>query len=46
MKTLEIAEFGTGKDTGYLVSPDQMELILLVDEADNFSVLCNLKKET
>lgn len=45
MKTLEIAEFGTGKDTGYLVSPDQMELILLVDEVDNFSVLSNLKKD-
>ncbi|MDD1724915.1 MAG: hypothetical protein LUQ07_07285 [Methanospirillum sp.] len=45
MKTLEIAEFGTGKDTGYLLSPDEMELVLLVDEADNFSVLCTLKKE-
>ena len=45
MKTLEIAEYGTGKDIGYLVSPDEMELILLVDESDNFSVLCTLKKE-
>lgn len=45
MKTLQIAEFGTGKDIGYLLSPTEMELVLLVDEADNFSVLCSLKKE-
>ena len=45
MKTLHIAEYGTGQDTGYLLSPDQMELILLVDNSDNFSVLYNLKKE-
>ncbi len=46
MKTLEIAEYGTGTDTGYLLSPDEMELILLVNDSDNFSVLCKLKKET
>ncbi|PWR73693.1 hypothetical protein [Methanospirillum lacunae] len=45
MKTLHIAEYGTGQDYGYLLSPDQMELVLLVDETDNFSVLCNLTKE-
>ncbi|WP_319578316.1 hypothetical protein [uncultured Methanospirillum sp.] len=45
MKTLHIAEYGTGQDTGYLLSPDRMELVLLVDDTDNFSVLCNLKKE-
>ncbi|MDD1728499.1 MAG: hypothetical protein LUQ50_05450 [Methanospirillum sp.] len=45
MKTLEITEFGTGMDTGYLLSPDEMELVLLVNEVDNFSVLCTLKKE-
>lgn len=45
MKTLHIAEYGTGQDTGYLLSPDRMELVLLVDKTDNFSVLCDLKKE-
>lgn len=45
MKTLEITEYGTGTDTGYLLSPDEMELILRVNEEDNFSVLCTLKRE-
>lgn len=45
MKTLHIAEYGTGEDIGYLISPDELELILMVNDLDNFSVLCTLKRE-
>jgi hypothetical protein len=45
-KTLVITEYGTGMDTGYLISPEEMELILLVNEKNAFAVLCTLKKGT
>jgi hypothetical protein len=44
MKSLFLAEYGTGIDLGHLISPDVMELVLLVNEKDNFSVLCTLRK--
>ena len=45
LKSFTIAEYGTGEDFGYLISPGEMELTLLVNEPDGFAVLCTLQKE-
>ena len=41
MKTLYITEYGTGNDLGYLVSPDEMELIGMTTKGN--TVLTELK---
>lgn len=45
MKTLYMADHDTGYNTGYLVEPDLMELILLVDGADGLAEVCSMKRE-
>ena len=44
MKTLYLAEHQKGKDFAYLLTPDEMELILLVEGQGGLAELCTLKK--
>lgn len=44
MKKLYLAEHGTGLDVGYLLSDNEMELILLVPEERSIAELCTLKR--
>jgi hypothetical protein len=44
MKTLNVVEYGTGLDIGYLISDKEMELILQVNEVDGLAELCTLQK--
>jgi len=44
MKTLNVIEYGTGLDIGYLISDKEMELILQVNEVDGLTELCTLQK--
>lgn len=45
MKTLYMADHDKGYNTGSLIKPDTMELILLVDGSDGLAEVCTLKKE-
>jgi hypothetical protein len=45
MKTLNMADHDKGYNHGSLVSPDTMELIILVDGEDALAEVCVLKKE-
>lgn len=45
MKTLYIADYDKGYNTGHLISADEMELILLVDGEKALAEICTLKKE-
>lgn len=45
MKTLYIADHDKGYNTGYLLGPDTMELILLVDGDEALAEVCTLKKK-
>jgi len=44
MRTLHLAEHQKGMDIGYLLTPDEMELILLVEGQGGLAELCHLKK--
>lgn len=44
MKELQIVEYGTGIDMGYLISDTDMELILLVHDEKGLAELCSLTK--
>ncbi len=44
MKTLHLADHDKGYNHGYLMTPDTMELILLVDGEDALAEVCVLKK--
>lgn len=44
MRTLHLAEHQKGIDIGYLLTPDEMELILLVEGQGGLAELCHLQK--
>lgn len=44
MRTLHLAEHQKGKDIGYLLTPDELELILLVEGQGGLAELCSLTR--